>query len=158
MRHEFTPKQIKRFWSQADVSGGPDACWPWQGNVGLNGYGRYGQELAHRIAYALTYGPLPPDKPWALHRCDNRPCVNPAHLFAGTVTDNNADRVAKGREGVHVSYGERNGLAKLTVGQVVEIRERWANGETQQAIAQEFGIRNTNVWHIVHRKTWKHID
>lgn len=64
------------------------------------GYGlltvHYESKLAHRMAYELTYGPLGPDE-CALHKCDNRPCCRPDHLFKGSIAENNADKVAKGR-------------------------------------------------------------
>lgn len=55
-----------------------------------------GMRLAHRIAWTITRGPIP-DGLCVLHRCDNPPCIDPEHLFLGTVQDNNADRDAKGR-------------------------------------------------------------
>jgi hypothetical protein len=123
-----------------------------------NGYGRYGQILAHRISYELAYGDIPADLPCVCHTCDNRRCVNPRHLFAGTIADNNADRVAKGREGVHVSYGERNGRAKLTEAQVREIRQRWDGGQPARVIANETGVNINNVYFVGRRETWRHVD
>lgn len=89
---------IAEFWSQVK-QGAPDECWEWQGRRNDDGYGqiRLGNTYrAHRIAYKLAYGSIP-DSLWVLHRCDNPPCCNPAHLFLGTVLDNNRDAAAKGR-------------------------------------------------------------
>jgi hypothetical protein len=88
-----------------DRSGGPDACWLWTRSRGGRGghERRYGHlqvngKLAytHRLAYELAFGPIP-EGLLVLHRCDNPPCCNPAHLFVGTSADNTADRIAKGR-------------------------------------------------------------
>lgn len=90
-----------------DRSGGPDACWPWIKARDGHGYGtlRIGSRLdgtsrmvgAHVLAYRLADGDPPADKPCILHTCDNPPCCNPKHLWAGTRADNNADSARKGR-------------------------------------------------------------
>jgi DNA-binding Xre family transcriptional regulator len=91
--------RIDQFWSRVDKSGGPDACWPWvkakpgkYGSVTINGK----PKVASRVAYELARGPLAPGL-LACHTCDNPPCCNPAHLFAGTYYDNTMDAIRKGR-------------------------------------------------------------
>ena len=86
-----------RFWSKANDTG---YCWEWQGSKNNDGYGHFkihgGHITASRIAYQLINGDIP-DGLQVLHKCDNPSCVNPSHLFVGTVQDNMNDMIMKGR-------------------------------------------------------------
>jgi hypothetical protein len=124
----------------------------------LRGYGtiwhgeRKMKMRAHRYAYELAYGPIPDDL-CVCHRCDNRACVNPAHLFLGTRADNLADMRQKGRG----AKGAEHGRSKLTEEQVLGIREAAAAGEFQPAIAERFGVSRETVNLIHNRKIWTHL-
>lgn len=76
-------------------------CRVWRGRANRRGYGLIGWRdakwLVHRVAWIERNGPIPPETPCVLHRCDNPPCWREGHLWLGTVADNNADMWAKGR-------------------------------------------------------------
>lgn len=159
-----------RFWHYVDKSN-PDGCWPWLSTRTDKGYGqiRAGGKprrylLAHRLSYEMVRGPIP-EGMVICHRCDNPPCVNPAHLFLGTHSDNMQDMLAKGRglKGVpshpnSVRRGESNGSAKLTAEEVGVIRERYASGGVAYAsLGEAYGVTAGMIWRIVRRKAWRHV-
>lgn len=139
---------------------GPTECWPWTHAVNRLGYGTIGRgggkhDRAHRVSYEIFVGPIRGGM-HVLHSCDNRRCVNPAHLRLGSHAENMQDMQERGRR--NVARGERSGAAKLTKAQVIEIRRRRAAGERQIALAREYGIDKTHVWNIVTRKVWSHVS
>ncbi len=172
-----------RFWAKVDKNGpvirpelGP--CWVWTGYIRQDGYGSIQvldrSELAHRVSYTLNIGPL---ILWALHKCDNRPCVRPDHLFEGDATTNMRDAMGKGRlilppqpNPEQLARGDRNGAvrhperllrgsqnhrAKLTPEQAVEIHSRYRDGViTQTALAAEYGISQAMCSMICRGGTW----
>jgi hypothetical protein len=135
-------------------------CWAWTGSAyggrdfhrsgGFQVAGKTWQ--AHRFAYVLFNGPIP-EGLCVLHRCDFPLCVNPTHLFLGTVGANNVDRTCKNRS----ARGGRNGSAKLTEEQVRAVRAASAAGKSARRIAKEHEIPCTTVRNILHRRTWKHV-
>lgn len=147
----------KRFWSRVEIRG-PQECWPWAAGRQPNGYGRFWLDgemtLAHRVAWAAAHdapttardgGP-----PVVRHTCDYRLCCNPAHLRAGTHQDNMTDMALRGRS----SRGEAHARSKLTEEKVLEIRRLRAEGCTFRSIAAQVGVNVTDVYHVVHRRTW----
>jgi len=145
-------KEPKRFWDKVDV-GEVDDCWEWQA-CKTKGYGQFGINYkmyrAPRVAWTLTYGPIP-EGLQVCHRCDNRGCCNPYHLFLGTNQDNHVDAAQKGRK----ARGEGNGRSRLTEEDVLEIRKRYgANEITQRDLARELGVSDETISEIVNRKTW----
>lgn len=127
-------KLSDRFWSKVDRSGGPHACWPWLAKRARNGYGSFWYEgrnvSAHRVAHVLAHGPVPAGL-LVMHSCDNRPCCNPAHLSAGTASDNAHDKFRKGRGAHPHQRGDHAGkrYGRWTVREFVEYcgnaGERW---------------------------------
>lgn len=104
---------------------------------------------AHRIAWMLANGPIPTGM-HVCHRCDNRRCINVAHLFLGTNADNMADKVGKNRQ----ARGSRHGSAKLTEQEVRDIR---AMSAPQRAIAAFYGMSQSTVSEIKRGELWSHI-
>lgn len=141
------------FWDRVDCSGGDDACWPWLGTR-RNGYGRVRRAgrvcAAHRVAWALTNGPIPEGRD-ICHTCDNPPCCNPAHLRAWETRDNIRDCIKKGR---HVApAGEAAGGARLTAEQVRLIRLRYTPRKvTQVQLAREYGVTVENIQAVLYRR------
>ena len=164
--------EIERFWNRVQ-KGGPNECWPWIAGCIPSGYGSFPADdgknwAAHRFAWTLKNGPIPPGK-FVLHSCDNPPCVNDNHHFLGTKKDNTHDMIAKGRGGWkkgdewqsgHAgksAKGERNRHAKLTASDIPIIRQKAADGKKLTEIADEYGLWATTIGMIVSRKNWKHI-
>jgi HNH endonuclease len=155
MHPDYTPKDIKRFWSKVNRQGDDD-CWEWKASLTGGGYGRFRfpgcHKLSHRLSWEFTNGAIP-DCLDVLHECDNRKCVNPKHLFLGTHQDNMKDRDRKGRTARQ--KGEKRGQHKLTVEQVEEIRQRYASGGiSQRQLAREYGIVQQHVSGIVNHRFW----
>lgn len=114
-------------------------CMEFQGCVQANGYSRATvfrkTDYAHRHVYRLSHGKLP-DGLDVCHKCDNRRCINPDHLFLGTRKQNMQDAVSKGRQAKGFSFPH----TKLSDADVSEIVTRARNGEKYKKIAMHFGI------------------
>jgi hypothetical protein len=150
---------VERFWAKVKV-GKPDECWEWQASTDGRGYGQLNggnrSLRAHRVSYELHFGSIP-DGLDVCHRCDNRRCVNPHHLFVGTRSDNVQDMLKKGRGNFVPQVGSKNHLSKLHEDDIPEIRELAAGGLTCAAIASRFGVTAENISMIVRRLTWSHV-
>lgn len=145
-RRKAKGSPTERFWFYVEKAG-PDECWEWTGAIADNGYGNLalpGRRVsAHRFSCELHTGSPIPSGMQVCHRCDNRRCVNPAHLFLGTHTDNMQDMVRKGRHG--------RAAAVLTPGMVREIRTSPEMGVT---LAKRFGVSKSAVSMIRSGKRW----
>lgn len=143
-----------RYWRK--VVQNSSGCWDWSGAIGDTGYTRIdSNHYGHRVSYEIHHGPIPPGM-YVLHRCDNRRCTNPDHLFIGTHDDNMRDMQSKGRGRWSGVYGERHGGAKLTEAQVIEMRRlHAAGGISQAALARRFGVSQAMVSRIIRRTAWR---
>lgn len=93
-----------------------------------------------------------------LHKCDNRKCVNPDHLFLGTVSENVADMDAKGRRGASKDVGSAKGTSVLFENDIPRIIDMLRCGATCQAIADLFAVGRATISDIKHGKTWQHVE
>lgn len=152
---------FRRFWNSVDVRK-PDECWEWKKSRTERGYGKLeyvkdGKAKtigAHKMAYMLTYGSVPEDL-LICHTCDNPPCCNPFHIFAGTNQDNRDDCVKKKRHAVGIKNG---GGVKLDETQVIKIRELYKTGNyTQDELVEMFQVSMSTIQRVLYRRGWKHI-
>lgn len=133
-----------------------NGCVEFTGAIKQNGYGaihrpgHHGQlAYAHRVAWEINNGPIDAGLE-VCHRCDNRRCCNPDHLFLGTRTDNMQDAKRKGRTSLPPhEYGERHHKATVSDAEVRECREQYAAGMSAREIAALHGIPHYSVWHWV---------
>jgi hypothetical protein len=143
------------FWSRVQT-GSRDECWPWKGPADpQTGYGKFCWNnfttSAHRFAWIATYGVIPKGL-LVCHKCDNRICQNPHHLFLGTIADNNADMRKKGRGSKPPSS------AKITREQVIQIRKLWVPYKTSmRTIAKLLKVPYKSVESAVNPKRWNQI-
>jgi hypothetical protein len=155
-----------RFWRLVDRSPGHGPtgdCWIWNGSLRPNGYGQFCVSkgdiaYAHRYAFLLT-GTSLIDGMLVCHKCDNRRCVNPNHLFLGTNRENTLDMMAKGRSKYAPVRGTNHPLAKLTEDNISEIREASARGRGyRKPLIEKFGVSSQQISRIARRKAWQHLQ
>lgn len=165
MRHPLEDQ----FWRYVERTKG---CWLWKNSRDTSGYGWFSYMKkpmrAHRVAWELTYGPIP-DGLFVCHHCDVRTCVRPDHLFLGTQRDNMDDAVRKGRmrsgdqHGLRVhpdraSHGEHRWNSALTEQAVREIRIAYDSGlETLNSLMSKYGVTRCTISNVLNGVTWKHI-
>lgn len=106
--------------------------------------------IKHRLAHRLSYS-IHAEDPGELnvnHHCDNKLCVNPNHLYAGTQQENVDDALAR---------GQWENASKLTEDEVIEIREKLDSDITQREIANQYGVTPQTVCDIKHNRSWKQV-
>jgi len=139
-----------RFWDKVDAQG-PTNCWKWQAYSDRDGYGRFSlngrKKRSHRVAVRLD-GRDPTGKV-VRHTCDNPSCVNPRHLKTGTQRENMRDRDRRCRQ----PRGMRNGQAKLTREEVLEIRK---STRPSRVLAGIYGVAPSTIRMIKTGGSWNH--
>lgn len=174
MLYGMREKDVVRFWRFAP-RGEPTECWPWAGGIKRGGYGTFSISVdgrpftlgAHRVAYELSVGAVP-EGMHVCHHCDNPACVNPAHLFLGTHTDNMRDMIAKGRARrrtgpfpqsalANRARGEDSVASKLTEAAVLRIKALLLIGVSQTEIAEKHGVSKTCISQIARGDAWRHV-
>lgn len=156
----MSERDERRFWSKVNVKPATD-CWEWTAGLFSTGYGQFHVKSypynAHRISWLIANGAIPQHDSYhglcVCHRCDNRKCVNPAHLFLGTAQENVTDAVTKGRW----VRGQRVCGSVFLADDVLRIRARLSDGETIKSISRDLGVSLNTIWQIKHRKSWSHI-
>ena len=198
--NDYDTQRAEIFWTKVNKNGpipdqsnphykGLDQCWEWAAGKVTDGYGcfwfRKKQNNAQRVSWILINGNIP-EKLYVLHRCDNRSCVNPSHLFLGTMLENIADRHSKGRSSYpkgdrkgHVTHpesvlrgdnhpsrlkpwtrprGSAHGISKLKEEDVIQMRLAYETGkETYNGLGRQYGVSGQTVKGIILRNFWKHV-
>lgn len=142
-----------------------DKCWPWKACVDQNGYGcmwncilKKRSRVTRVILFLYKNVPFE-SKLIACHKCDNPICVNPSHIFVGTMKDNSQDMVKKGRYNpANKPKGSKHFASKLSEADVLKIRNMYRTGEhTYGSIAQLYNIDKTVIGKIIKKTAWKHV-
>lgn len=135
-----------------------EECWEWKATIDLMGYGLFKRKVdgvwknikAHRASYVFAYGEIPTGL-CVCHKCDNRKCVNPSHLFVGTHLDNQMDKVNKKRQATGMTHGSR----KLTSVDVEEIRN---SDKKINDLASQYGVVKNTILLIRGLYTWRNVN
>jgi len=155
--------KIEDIWNRIDRRG-PNDCWLWSGDTNNTGYGSfrlYGKKrTVHRLVYHLTFGVIEIDAPtnkrlaqFVLHRCDNRLCCNPAHLFLGNYADNMKDAKKKGR--TRAPQGDQHPKAALTNSQAAEARRLLSLGLSRRHVREVFNVSERIMDRIARNQSYR---
>lgn len=154
----LSEKKKMWFWSKVNMKGN-EGCWIWRGCITAVGYGKVKLSQvtyrAHRVAFILNGGETSEDRPYVLHSCNNKLCVNPSHLRSGSPQENENDKMLVGAQ----AKGSGHGSAKLNESQVLEML-RMTNNERGSAgkLSAIFGICRRHVDKILKGAAWRHIS
>lgn len=153
----FTDEECEHnLWARVEIK--DNGCWEFTGcRVGKYRQARYRcgrEQIASRVAWVFTREEIPLGQ-CVLHRCDNEACVRPDHLFLGTRTDNNFDKLTKGRQWRPI--GNLNWAAKLDESRVRKIRAMKKPGISDLEISKEIGCSRMAVNSVVNGRTWTHV-
>lgn len=134
-----------------------DGCWEWSGYIDNYGYGRImtkdGPQRTHRVSYCVHHGEIPSGLS-VLHHCDNRKCINPAHIYVGTQKQNMADKVGRGRALTGNNRGTAHPAAKIADADVYEIRK---SKDSNPTLAKKYGLTPAAIGMVKRRRTWSHL-
>lgn len=157
----LTPRLIQRFWNKVSKT---ENCWKWKGPAKSTGYGqlcvKHGTPpvSAHRLSWLIHFGEIP-DGQCVCHRCDNRICVRPDHLFLGTQSDNLKDMNRKGRR--RGPTGTQVFSAKLDPRKVRTIFSLYWESHRKfglvTKLAKQFGVDRSTIYSVIKQTQWKHI-
>jgi hypothetical protein len=160
---KYPPKFMERFWARVNKNGTipkhyPELglCWEWLGGGNGKGYGQvrinYRQVGTHQAAWELMHGAIPKGL-WVLHKCDNRACCNPDHLFLGTAKDNAMDMSVKGRHRGSTGFSTGTKRHHISNHEVKTVRMKAENGSSFSALAREYDVSKNTISNIVNGKT-----
>lgn len=149
---------IDRFWNKVNLEPISE-CWNWVGGINARGYGNFwinGKIVsAHRVAWEIYNLCEVPKGMWVLHKCDNKKCCNPCHLYIGTASDNMMDSIYRDKFPKDFNQGENNPSAKLSKEDVIEIRRLYETGKySQMELSRMYGLNPTYAHSIIRRKKW----
>ena len=157
----YSTEDKKRFFSKVDKT---DTCWVWKASIrGNSGYGAFkinGKvKSAHRVSWEIYNEKKIPDGLLVCHKCNNRLCVNPEHLYVGTYVDNTRDAIRDGvRDHYKYVYGEKVGTAKLSEDNILEVVRLYEKGLSHKEIAKKLKVDRSTIGDVLRGRTWKHID
>ena len=136
-------------------------CWLWQRAKTGSGYGVFQpkgypkMQLAHRVSYEIFNGTIPENR-CICHSCDTPSCINPAHLWTGTVSDNQKDSYTKRRSWISKRVGDNHPNAKLSTFKAEEIRNLYRLGlYDQYQLSSKYGVHRNVISAVVNRRIWK---
>lgn len=155
----------ERFWRNIRKAGSAE-CWGWIGKSRLSGYGfiglggrSAGKALAHRVSWEIHNGQIPSGFGYhgavIMHKCDNRLCVNPAHLTLGTQKENVLDMDMKGRRVSNPPRGSKHLNAKFTEVDILDIR---ASKRRTKELVLRYGVNRSTINGIRNGQTWRHVS